>query len=84
MTYVVAQAEWHIDASGRRCASGFDHHTVVGVGQSVDLAVIDAGDWWPKSGYQVWEAESGRDIRISLVFDDRGRPRWLRVTEAVP
>ncbi len=82
MTYVVAQAEWQTDVSGRRRARGFDHLTVVGVGKSVDAAISDAGHWWPKRGYQVWEEESGRDIRISLTFDDRGRPRWLRVTEA--
>ncbi len=84
MTYVVAQAEWHIDVSGRRCTNSFDRHTVVGVGKSVDLAISDAGHWWPKSGYQVWEEETGRGVRIRLVFDDRGRPRWLRLTEADP
>lgn len=82
MTYVVAQAEWRTDGTGRRYATGFDHLTVVGVGKSVDLAVRDAGHWWPKSGYQVWEEETGSAVRISLLFDVRGRPRWVRLAES--
>ena len=74
MSSVVAQAQWSIDVSGRRYASGFDHLTVVGVGKSVDRAISDAGHWWPKRGYQVWEEESGRDVRTSLVFDGAGDP----------
>jgi hypothetical protein len=81
MTYVVAQPEWQVDVSGRRFASGFDHLTVVGVGKSVDGAISNAGHWWPKRGYQVWEEESGRDVRISLVFDERGQPRWLPIAD---
>jgi len=41
--------EWDIDISGRRYASGFDHLSVLGVDESVGLAIGDAGHGGPKA-----------------------------------
>jgi len=49
VTYVVAKVEWDIDISGRRYASGFDHLSVLGVDESVGLAIGDAGHGGPKA-----------------------------------